>query len=416
MPSTVPTNPPHLVAGGAAVFLREQRDLPHPSPARATVGERSVTCPEKHISIRNEAEGGTEAGPAPAKKPTSYQRKQRDSMQENIESLCKQFGIGHCFEFTVTARRQEPEEFSKKLNSALTNYLREIFSHRIGVIEPHKSGHAHAHFLVVVPFQSPGFDHEAQAKSRELFKQKRFAESKLQWKKAVDSMSEEHRKLFYELREQLPKYGLGGMIGFSPVREGARAIACYFGKYLAKGIEQRRDDWKNVRLVRYSGTNAELPPAWKKSSPLRSGNSKWHQNHRDKLFALASSMGLPYGMTFDSILGARWHFHAQALVESIQLDVYRSILHAEQDGVSTTWPLGSWPHTFPHPDNSEITCVEFPDWAERDLYWPTEKAIERRTADEVAAALLEVAARTQPDAVSWWNGFHARRTQERVAA
>lgn len=333
-------------------------------------------------------------------------------MQENIEAFVRQFGIDHCFEFTITAKRLDPEEFSKRLNSCLTNCLRKIFPDRVMVMEPHKSGFAHCHALVAVKFSSPNFDHEALRKSRELFKQKRFNESKREWAKVRESMSPEHSALFDELRAKLPIYGLGNMVSLSPVRESARAIACYFGKYLAKGIAERPEDWRRVRLVRYSGQGAEELPEWKKSTPLRSGNGKWAQNHRDKLTVLSKEVGLAPGQGFESVLGPRWHFHARGLVDRIQLPVYRSFLHAELDGVPVTWPGPGLPKTFPHPDLPGEVCIEWPEWAERDPFTPVELKPDALTAREVAGVLLEVASHAFPEAQCYYSSFKKKRYRQ----
>ena len=264
-------------------------------------------------------------------------------MQENIESFCEYFGIEHCFEFTLTAPRLTPAEFQRRKNSLVTNCLRELMPDRVSVIEPHTSGHAHEHSLVVLPFTSPRFDHEALAASRKAFNRKDFAESKRQWKICWASMSKEHQDMWTLLQKRLPEYGLGKQIGFAPVKECGRAIARYFGKYLAKGIASRPDDWKHVRLVRYSGTNAREVSPWKNSSPQRSGMSLHDTNRRDKMAAVARSCGVNNSEGMKQLLGQRWFFHARELIARVQLPVYRSYWHAESDGLTLPLDLETIP-------------------------------------------------------------------------
>lgn len=305
-------------------------------------------------------------------------------MQENIEAFVNRFGIEHCFEFTITAKQLDPAEFSKRLNSALTNYLGEKFPDRVMVIEPHKSGHAHSHCLVAVPFRSPGFNHEALAASREAFKKKDFGTSKRLWRRVWDSMGAEHQACWNELRERLPAYGLGNMISLAPVRESARAIACYFGKYLAKGIAERPEAWKGVRLVRYS-----QGAPWRYSSPQRSGTSRHDVNHRDKLEAVAKHVGVTSEDGFSSVLGPRWHYHAREFLERVQLPVYRSLLHADTDAVpGIRLPEGTTFEWLP----TGHQAVHFPASARTDPYFPTEQRENHLTPAAAAYLILERAA------------------------
>ena len=323
-------------------------------------------------------------------------------MQENIESFVNYYGVEHCFEFTITACRLDPEEFSRRMNSCVTNCLREIMPARIGVVEPHKTSHAHQHTLVSLPFTSPKFDHESLKRSREAFNRKDFAASKYHWAKVRASMSPEHSAMWDLLQRELPKYGLGKQIGFAPVRESARAIGLYFGKYLAKAIETRPDSWKRVRLVRYSGTNSQELPPWKNSTPLRSGNSLPDQNRRDKMRVVAREFGASDAEQVKAVLGRHWYFFGRKLIEQVQLPVYKSLLHADADGVPCSVPEGT---TFRHvpvpPGDRQSTGfkVVFPD----EVWLPWTPPAEARkegafTPREVALALLDQAAKYHPAA------------------
>ena len=320
-------------------------------------------------------------------------------MQENVESFANYFGIEHCFEFTITAPRLDPAEFSRRMNSFVTNALRDKMPARIGVVEPHKSGHAHQHTLVAVPFTSPDFNHDALAASREAYRQKNFKLSAILWQRVRASMSEEHRAMWDWLQAELPKFGLGKQIGFSPVRETPRALACYFGKYLAKGIAEKPAAWKRVRLVRYSGTNGREIPAWKNSSPLRSGNSLHDQNRRDKLRVVAREFGATTPAEVQAVLGTHWHFHGRALLERVQLPVYRSFLHADADKLRVTIPVDADWYTVDAGPLGDCTALRLPDWA--FLPWTPPADLARPDAvspRECALALLDQAAPFRPAA------------------
>ena len=333
-------------------------------------------------------------------------------MQENIESFVGYFGQHHCYEFTAGAVNLTPEEFGRRWNSCVTNFLRKVMPDRIAVLEPHKTGHAHTHNLVSLPFTSPNFDHDALAASREAYNRKDFAESKRQWAKVKASMSPELRAMWELLQTELVKYGLGKQISLTPVRESARAIASYFGKYLAKGIASRPDSWKRVRLVRYSGTNGQEAPAWKCASPQRSSNCMAEQNRRDKARAVAREFGADTPEQVKAILGPHWYFFGKNLIHRVQLLVYRSLLHADHDGVPVQVPAGTRQFFVPAPDaipevgyhgdpTLERLKVVFPD--EAYMPWsppPDARRPDACTAREVAIALLDQASPYRPAAAA----------------
>lgn len=379
--------------------------------------------PEGLLDQKNRTQSASAAAPAVEEEeppqPTSYQRKQRDSMQENIEHFVRHFGQEHCFEFTITGPQLDPAEFGKRLNSCLTNFLRDIMPDRIGVLEPTKSGHAHIHQLVALPFTSPDFDHEALKRSRELYNRGRHqgdkaaaAESKRLWKRVEASMSPEHRAMWNLLRKQLPQYGLGNMMSLTPVREGPRAIACYFGKYLAKGIASRPEAWRNVRLVRFSGANSKESPVWKRSTPYRASTCTSEQNRRDKVRLVAAEMGITTSEEMTEVFGSHWYFHNRDLLGTVQLGEYRSLLHAEIDGVPICMKASEL-RIFERHDTPGRTWVEFPEWCSLP-YTPTERRPHASTPREVATTMLEVAARQRPQAIPYWRKLTGTRFLARL--
>lgn len=140
------------------------------------------------------------------------------------------------------------------------------------------------------------------------------------------------------LQEKLPRYGLGKMIELVPLRENGRALACYYGKYLAKGLANRPADWKHIRLVRYPGARASTPdcprlgPKWKIATALRASAGPRGWLWRQRLAKLCAI----YGVTEDqgslaSILGSRWGYHHRETINRMCLEEYPTGLHALAD-------------------------------------------------------------------------------------
>ncbi|WP_425513473.1 rolling circle replication-associated protein [Desulfobulbus propionicus] len=130
----------------------------------------------------------------------------------------------------------DPREASKRLNSFMSNFLRERIGSFITVRELHESGSWHYHLLVA--FQAPiclGF----------------------RWKYAKDhkaipvfkTATKALKTLWRDIREAAPKYGFGRS-EILPVRTG-KGLAKYFSKViLQRALDPER--FKGVRLVSYS--------------------------------------------------------------------------------------------------------------------------------------------------------------------
>ena len=149
----------------------------------------------------------------------------------------------------------------------------------------------------------------------------------------------ELRDLSLLLQAKLPGYGLGKMIELVPLRETGRALACYYGKYLAKGFADRPADWKHVRLVRYPGARSHSPggpklnPKWKIATALRSsaGPRGWLWRQRLRKLAAINGIAEEHG-GIATILGTRWGYHHRETINRICLTEYPTGVHAQADG------------------------------------------------------------------------------------
>ena len=128
------------------------------------------------------------------------------------------------------------------------------------------------------------------------------------------------------------------------------------------------------------------------------------QNRRDKARAVAREFGADTPEQVKAILGPHWYFFGKNLIQRVQLPVYRSLLHADHDGVPVQMPAGTRQFFVPAPDaipeigfrgdpTLERMKVSFPD--ETYMPWtppPDARRLDACTAREVAIALLDQAA------------------------
>jgi hypothetical protein len=108
------------------------------------------------------------------------------------------------------------------------------------------------------------------------------------------------KKIWKDLRTILPKYGFGRS-ELLPVKSNAEAMGRYIGKYISKGISQRREDHKGVRLVSYS-------KGWPRNSVQFAWNTEKSHVWRKcvQLYAEYHGCSEPYQLS--EVLGPRWAY------------------------------------------------------------------------------------------------------------
>lgn len=202
-------------------------------------------------------------------KLSSPQRKALYCLTENVERFVEQHGKDRVAVMTLTfkGRLTDPSEASKRLNSFMSNFLRERIDSFITVKELHESGSWHYHLLV--SFQAPicfGFRWK-YAKDR----------------KAVPVFKTATRTLkafWRDIREAAPKYGFGRS-EILPVRTG-KGLAKYFSKaILQRALDPER--FKGVRLVSYSRN-------FVKSVARFMWHNKFTQDYRRKVKRFATEL------------------------------------------------------------------------------------------------------------------------------
>lgn len=169
---------------------------------------------------------------------TTNQAKSAYALGVNVKRLVERFGIEHVLfqTFTLPEVIRDRVESQRRFKSFETHCLSQMFpTARVGVVQRHKSGGIHWHFLTVG-------DHDYR--------------TGFNWDEAelgiYTSASPALRAVWEELRERAPKYGLGRCESL-PIRSSAEAVGQYVGRYIAKHLDRRQEEDKGMRLVRYAG-------------------------------------------------------------------------------------------------------------------------------------------------------------------
>jgi hypothetical protein len=138
------------------------------------------------------------------------------------------------------------------------------------------------------------------------------------------------RKLWKDLRENLPNYGFGRS-ELLPVKSGPDAIARYVGKYISKHIGNRTEEQKGVRLVSYS-------KGWLRNGCQFAWNTEGAAQWRRKLALFAERHGCTEFYQLSAKLGAGWAYrYAQDIVEIDQV-ITADHFEAKSEGREITRP------------------------------------------------------------------------------
>lgn len=202
-------------------------------------GAEPLPCLNSNISIEPSPgpwDGGEQvAGNAPPKLSTQH-RKSAFILKESVQKLSDDHGIENLGFLTLTFRQHItcPKEAQKRLNSLISNVIKNRYAEYVGVMERQKSGRIHYHLLVVIGKDiRTNFDFKGIEK------------------RDYSSASQALRGEWSYWRSTAPKYGFG-RTELLPVKSNIEAMAKYVGKYISKHIEARQAEDKGVRLVRYS--------------------------------------------------------------------------------------------------------------------------------------------------------------------
>ena len=257
-------------------------------------------------------------------------------LKTNIELAAKFFGLEHLVFFTVTfgyaiysAKRAQ-----KHLNSLLTNVIRPRYGNRyIAVMERHKSGAIHFHFILWLEKDvRTGFDWTLAEQAYQAQKQKQYARAGKLWVAAAEKAvnGDFLRKQWNFWRGLQKRYRWIGRCEMLPVKSTAEAIAKYTGSYIGKHMQHRRPEDKGVKLVRYG-------KGMRRAKSRLAFNSPRARIYRRKLAAFAAQPHIAlagvkeYG-DMKRVFGKRWGYHLMPSILAMELDSYPTGADARADG------------------------------------------------------------------------------------
>jgi hypothetical protein len=280
-------------------------NIVHPNSYCAPIsGQNALTCQNSDISIW-----------APSNDPknklinSSSSKKTEVVMELSILRLAELYGEERLAFLTLTHADSIKctKENQRRWNSLATNELRHRYSDYIAVVEFTKKGVPHMHLIVVMKEDiKTGYDFKA-------IKQGDYSSASTYLKKEW--------KYFRGTPKQkgiLEKYNFGYIHNLEPIRTNAKAMAKYMCKYMTKSLENRTEEHKGARLVRYS-KNARAGST--KMSWISIGASIW----RAKVAEFAKLVRIKYPdeiiecvQDLSRVIGPKWAYANRDYIYSIQ--------------------------------------------------------------------------------------------------
>jgi hypothetical protein len=263
-------------------------------------------------------------------------------LKTNIELAAKFFGLEHLVFFTLTFAYAiySAKRAQKYLNSLLTNVIRPLYGNRyIAVMERHKSGAIHFHFILWLEKDvRTGFDWTLAEQAYEAQKQKQYARGGKLWAAAAEKAvnGDFLRKQWGFWRGLTKKKGTKkgyrwlGRCEMLPIKSTAEAIARYTGSYIGKHMQHRRPEDKGVRLVRYG-------KGMHRAKSRLAFNSPKGRIYRRKLAAFATQphialAGVKEYEDMKRVFGKKWGYHLMPSILAMELDYYPNGADARADG------------------------------------------------------------------------------------
>ena len=290
-------------------------------------------------------------------------------LKENIRLAVEKYGIEHLGFFTVTFAKPvySAKTAQRHLNSLLTHVIRSRYGNRyIIVFERHESGAIHFHFVVYVEKDiRTGFDWDLARQAYEAQKQRNFALAGRLWTAAAEKAENRDflRGEWKFWREARKRYRWLGRCELLPIRSTAEAVSRYTGGYIAKHMQNRREEDKGVRLVRY-GKGMH----WARSRLAFNSPRVWLWCEKLKMFALQNGCGSLEALKRK--FGKRWAYRCAAAIQGMRLLVRmgNEVVDASQYDAATAqeicskYPRASDRHFHPAPLQMPPAAQALHEW------------------------------------------------------
>lgn len=192
------------------------------------------------------------------------------ALKENVKAMLDQYPLEQIGFLTLTFEDNidDIKEANRRLDSLMTNYLREKLLSYILIRERQHRGAWHFHLLAVLPFD---------IKSKGRFEKKGRGHS-------FKTTNLQLLQLWKEMRDKMPLYGFGRH-ELLPIRKDSGSLAGYLSKYIGKHMAARKESDKGVRLISYA-------QGFKRAVSIR---FSWHSSFYSKLRKKVQSLALNHG-------------------------------------------------------------------------------------------------------------------------
>lgn len=217
-----------------------------------------------------------------------------------IDAMAKQFGIEKLGFLTLTFadKVHDIREAQRRFNSLNTNVLKARYSRAIGVWERQKSGRIHFHLVVSLGADiRSGFDFDAIGRC--------------DYRSASPGLRAEWA--FWRKTAPLYRFGRTELL---PIKSTVAGISHYVSDYIKKHVEQRENEDKGARCVRFIGykpgeRTASARFAW-------AGEKSWLW--RKKLATFARRIGAKDTDALKRVFGSRWAYLLQSSIMATRID------------------------------------------------------------------------------------------------
>lgn len=235
------------------------REAP-PSPAKVrfqTSHAPTPSHPAEEAPLPCRSLGAIQSNPPRPGALNGHYKRAAMALQINVQALIDTHGIERIGFLTLTFADHvlEAREASRRFNSLATNVLNVRYPRGwIRVMERQKSGRIHYHLLVVTDDDIRfGFDFDAATKR--------------DYKSASNHLRREWA--FWQKSSKSHGFGRTELL---PIRSNSHVMGAYVGKYIAKGLDARKEADKGVRLV---GISKGARTATTRFTPVDYGSTQW---------------------------------------------------------------------------------------------------------------------------------------------
>jgi hypothetical protein len=275
------------------------------APAASGLSRLQVTTQSMEV----EAHPGTIFSSSGSARRSAY------ALAEDAIAILEHWGIKNTLFILLTfgggERGPTVAEAEAAFNSFRSNGLAERFPGGIKVLERgDKNGRVHFHLLVDAQEDVwTGTDWDAVAK------------------KDYRSLNPACRSAWAWICQRREKYGFGRVGQVLPIKSTGEAVARYVSTYIAKHVDQRRQEDKRARLRAYWGTARVHRRCSLRFSWAGVGGWLW----RAKLAGLSKLNGVGDADEWNRRFGPRWAYHLKEYVLNFPLSFWPTAAHARTD-------------------------------------------------------------------------------------